>query len=80
MPTLRGIGLTEPLPLTEHGLEALHRAQVFTIPFENFDIALNRPLDLSSAGLMRKLVETRRGGYCFEVNQLLRLALHALRL
>lgn len=60
------------------GLRAVHRAQAFTVPFENFDIHLGRPLSLDPAALIAKIVDGRRGGYCFEVNGLLHLALHAL--
>ncbi|MFF8379514.1 arylamine N-acetyltransferase [Streptomyces sp. NPDC015661] len=51
-------------------LTALHRAHVSAIPFENLDVALGRnvPLDLKS--LQSKLVERRRGGYCYEQNSL----------
>ncbi|MER5205795.1 arylamine N-acetyltransferase [Streptomyces sp. NPDC002825] len=51
-------------------LTALHRAHVSAIPFENLDVALERnvPLDLKS--LQGKLVERRRGGYCYEQNSL----------
>ncbi|MFB6839436.1 arylamine N-acetyltransferase [Streptomyces sp. NPDC056361] len=51
-------------------LTALHRAHVRAIPFENLDVALGRrvPLDLKS--LQGKLVERRRGGYCYEQNSL----------
>ena len=72
---LARVGLADAPPVSEAGLEAVHRAQAFAIPFENLDILLGRPLDLTPAGLMCKLVGTRRGGYCFEVNELLRLAL-----
>jgi len=33
----------EHVPLSEAGLADLHRAQVCTIPFENFGISLNVP-------------------------------------
>ncbi|WP_328489157.1 arylamine N-acetyltransferase family protein [Streptomyces zaomyceticus] len=51
-------------------LTALHRAHSRTFPFENLDVALGRrvPLDLKS--LQAKLVERRRGGYCYEQNSL----------
>ena len=39
-------GLVQP---TEDRLEALHRAQVYTIPFENFDILLGRGISLAPA-------------------------------
>ena len=63
--------------VNEDRLEALHRAQVYTIPFENFDILLGRGIALEPEALVDKLVHRRRGGYCFELNGLLRLALEA---
>ncbi|MBF9237929.1 arylamine N-acetyltransferase [Hymenobacter sp. BT683] len=67
-------------PLT-HSLETLiglHRAQAFSIPFENLDIHLNRPIQLDPASLVQKLVHERRGGYCYELNGLFRLVLQEL--
>jgi N-hydroxyarylamine O-acetyltransferase len=52
-------------------LNAIVAAHVQTIPFENLDVLLGRPIDLEPDGLMRKLVHARRGGYCFEQNALL---------
>ena len=63
---------------TEDGLEALHRAQVYTIPFENFDILLERGIALEPVALCDKLVHRARGGYCFELNGLFLMALHAI--
>jgi len=60
---------------TEDRLEALHRAQVYTIPFENFDILLGRGVALDPVALCDKLVHRARGGYCFELNGLFLLAL-----
>jgi arylamine N-acetyltransferase len=49
------------------------------IPFENLDIALfRRPIALDPASLVAKLVERRRGGFCFEQNGLLAAVLEAL--
>lgn len=63
---------------TEEGLEILHRAQVYSIPFENFDILLGRGINLDPEALYRKLVLQHRGGYCFELNGLfLRSLQHA---
>jgi len=36
------------------------------IPFENLDVLLGRPVRLDLASLQAKLVDARRGGYCFE--------------
>lgn len=60
-------GAVEP---TEDCLEALHHAQVYTIPFENFDILLGRGSSLDIETLFDKLVHHQRGGYCFELNGL----------
>lgn len=49
-----------------------------SIPFENLTPFLGLPVDLSPATLQRKLVDDRRGGYCYEHNLLLMQALEAL--
>ncbi|MER5309519.1 arylamine N-acetyltransferase [Streptomyces sp. NPDC002773] len=48
----------------------LHRAHVGAIPFENLDVALGKPVPLDLKSLQGKLVERRRGGYCYEQNSL----------
>lgn len=72
---LQRIGLTHSVEPDEQGLEQLHRAQGFSIPFENFDILLGRGISLSPADIFNKLVLSPRGGYCFELNNLLLMAL-----
>jgi N-hydroxyarylamine O-acetyltransferase len=68
---------TAPEP-NERGLRQVHLAQAFSIPFENFDIHLGRAVSLNSRDLAAKLILRGRGGYCFELNGLLLLALKAL--
>jgi len=51
-------------------LDALTHAHTRAIPFENLDVLLGRPIDLSTDALFDKLVVRRRGGYCFEQNGL----------
>jgi N-hydroxyarylamine O-acetyltransferase len=60
------------------GLSRLHRAHVESIPFENLDPHRGVPVSLAIDDLQRKLVEGRRGGYCFEQNLLFKAALEAL--
>jgi N-hydroxyarylamine O-acetyltransferase len=74
---LNRIGLDEVVSATETGLEALHRAQTFSIPFENFDIHLGRGISLDPLKLFDKLVNHQRGGYCFELNSLFGMVLDA---
>lgn len=61
-------GSREPTLATLHAIVAAH---VQTIPFENLDVLLGRPIELEPDALMRKLVHAHRGGYCFEQNALL---------
>jgi len=58
-------------------LKALHHAQLYTIPFENFDILLGRDINLEHGALFNKIVHNKRGGYCFELNGLFLMALKA---
>ncbi len=59
-------------------LRELHLRHPESIPFENLDPLLQRPVRLDAESLQRKLVHERRGGYCYELNGLFALALDAL--
>ncbi|WP_340644739.1 arylamine N-acetyltransferase [Phenylobacterium sp.] len=56
-------------------LTALHRAHLLAIPYENLDVQLQRPGDVSVQHAFDKLVTRRRGGWCYEMNGLLGWAL-----
>lgn len=75
---LARVGLDRRPAAGEDGLHALHHAQFTTLPFENFDIQLGRPIRLGQDDLLAKLVDHRRGGYCFELNGLMLMVLHSL--
>ena len=59
-------------------LEAVHRAHLTSIPFENLDPWSGRPVSLDLVDVERKLVAARQGGYCFEQNLLLAAMLERL--
>ncbi len=59
-------------------LRGLHFAHATQIPFENLDIVLGRSIALDLKSLQSKLVEGRRGGYCFEQNTLFAAVLEVL--
>ncbi len=59
-------------------LNAICAAHPAALAFENIDPLLGRAPNLAPAALQAKLVAQRRGGYCYEQNALLRLALRAL--
>ena len=49
-------------------LRAVHRAHMLAVPFENLDIPLKRHIALDTDSFLRKIVERRRGGFCYEMN------------
>ncbi|MDP1630449.1 MAG: arylamine N-acetyltransferase [Caulobacter sp.] len=56
-------------------LKAVHRAHLLAIPYENLDVQLGRPVTTEPAAAFEKIVERRRGGWCYEMNGLLGWAL-----
>lgn len=59
-------------------LGALISAHTASIPFENLNPFLGLGVELDPDALLAKLVHTRRGGYCFEQNELFGLVLERL--
>jgi N-hydroxyarylamine O-acetyltransferase len=74
----RRIGYAGTVAPTAAVLDDLMQAHVQSVPFENLDVLLERGIDLEPASLQRKLVNDRRGGYCFEQNGLFLLVLQAI--
>lgn len=72
------IGHAGPRDSSLATLTALHRAHVLAIPFENIDVQFARPLSTDGGAAFAKLVEARRGGWCYEQNGLFARALAAL--
>jgi N-hydroxyarylamine O-acetyltransferase len=72
---LRRIGVDGPVTPTADWLERLHLAHLRTVPFENLDLHLDRPIDLDVGALYDKVVGRRRGGFCYELNALFRALL-----
>jgi len=70
-----GCDFTRP---DRENLARLQNAHLFSVPYENLDILKNIPIKLDEASLFDKIVTRRRGGYCFEVNNLFGILLRAL--
>jgi N-hydroxyarylamine O-acetyltransferase len=75
---LARIGYSGPRDVSLETLRGVHRAHLYSVPFENLDVVLKRPIKLDPASLQQKIVAGRRGGYCFEGNALFMYALQAL--
>lgn len=67
---LARIGYSGSLAPTADTLRGLHLAHLYTVPFENLDIHTGRPIVLDEDRFFGKVVNERRGGYCFELNGL----------
>ena len=67
---LKRINYTGPLDPSAETLRSLHLAHLLTVPFENLDIHLGRPIVLEDDALFDKIVARRRGGFCYELNGL----------
>jgi N-hydroxyarylamine O-acetyltransferase len=65
---LRRIGYDGPRNPSAVTLRNLHRQHLFTVPFENLDIALGNAIRLEPAALFDKVVTRKRGGFCYELN------------
>jgi len=57
-----------PLDVSVQTLRELHKAHLLAIPFENLDNHVGRRIVLDEEKVIRKLVEERRGGICYELN------------
>ena len=69
--------LYRPREVSVAALKGLHFAHVHNVPFENLDIHLGRQLSLQPADLFSKIVNHKRGGYCYEVNSFFTMVLRA---
>ncbi|MEU5535879.1 arylamine N-acetyltransferase [Streptomyces sp. NPDC020362] len=65
---LRRLGVARPQQPTTEALRELHMRHLRTIPFENLSIHLGEEIVLEEKRLLDKLVEARRGGFCYELN------------
>ena len=75
---MRRVGHDGDTAPTAQTLAALHRAHLAAIPFENLDVVLGRGIAVDLDSVQAKLVERRRGGYCYEHGVLFAAALERL--
>ncbi|RFB71163.1 MULTISPECIES: arylamine N-acetyltransferase [unclassified Herbaspirillum] len=74
----RRIGYTGSATANATTLQALMRRQLFSVPFENLDVQAGKIVSMVPENITNKLLRSRRGGYCYEVNGLFAMALAAL--
>lgn len=75
---LARIGVDRPVALDLNGLAKLQRAHLTGFTWEALDAFMGWESSLAPATIFAKMVEGRRGGWCFEMNGLFGAALDAL--
>ncbi|MFJ9742445.1 arylamine N-acetyltransferase [Streptomyces sp. NPDC101166] len=65
---LRRLGVAHPAWPTADVLRELHVRHLQTVPFENLSVHLGEEIVLEERRLVEKVVEGRRGGFCYELN------------
>jgi N-hydroxyarylamine O-acetyltransferase len=75
---LRRLDLDDPGPPSAEALNALHRAHVERVPYETIEIQVQRPTTVDPHEAAHRIVELRRGGYCYQLNGAFSLLLAAL--
>ncbi len=72
------IGLDAVPSNTVDGVETLMRAHLTHVPFENLDVFFQRSVATDQAWSLAKVLDRRRGGWCFELNGAFAALLEAL--
>jgi len=65
---LARIGFTGSARPDAETLRGLHLAHLYAVPFENLDISLGRQICCDEERFVRKIVDSGRGGFCYELN------------
>lgn len=58
------------LTVNERSLRQLHKSHVSSVPFEALDVYYRKRISLDIHEIYHKVVDQKRGGYCYEVNYL----------
>ena len=75
---LRRINYSGSIEPNAETLRALQVAHLRTVPFENLSIHVDQAIVLEDESLYKKIVENKRGGFCYEANGLFASLLRAL--
>jgi len=67
---LERIHYAQPIKPDVETLRELQHAHMLTVPFENLDIGLKRPIKIDETSIWEKLIIQKRGGFCYELNGL----------
>ena len=63
---LKRINYDGPREVSAETLRALQVAHLMSVPFENLSIHSGEPIVLDEEALFTKIIDQRRGGFCYE--------------
>ncbi len=75
---LARIGAERPARPSDDALHDLHLRHLLSVPFENLSIHMGENIVLDHEALVSKIVDRRRGGFCYELNGAFAALLRAL--
>lgn len=75
---LARLGLARPRTPDLAALTELQHRHLLEVPFENLSVHLDEPIQLDERALVAKIVDRRRGGFCYELNGAFGALLEAL--
>lgn len=64
---LRKLGVYKELPSLNY-LKKIHKNHLLSIPFENLDIHFRKEIVLDVRKILAKILRSKRGGFCYELN------------
>lgn len=67
---LERINYDDVIDVADNVLISLHKKHVYQIPFENLDVYYKKGFNLDLENVYQKVVNDRRGGFCYELNLL----------
>jgi len=67
---LKRIGFDQNVQADLGHLNKIQKSHLLQVPFENLNIHLGIPIHLGKNQLYQKIVEEKRGGFCYELNGL----------
>ncbi|QNE77450.1 arylamine N-acetyltransferase [Streptomyces finlayi] len=75
---LERIGAVRPARADADALRELQLCHLMTVPFENLSVHFGEDIVLEEGALLDKVVDARRGGFCYELNGAFAFLLRAL--
>ena len=75
---LERINYSGPMLPGKESLRQLQLSHLLTVPFENLSIHIREPIVLQYELLFDKIVQRKRGGFCYELNGLFSALLNRL--